>query len=189
MLQRFILRVGWFVLRLALQLLLLFVALRVFDNPLTLFALLLTLGVLATYILASREAAIQLSLKRKGIVGEAEVVRVRKRGGKQGPTFWVTYEFVEFVTGRIYRREEIVSMTHYYQWQKGATVHTVVLPNNPRISRLIGDKVHIITYFGSGVICLIFPVYFLGLGSLPGIMALCAIAFSANLLWVNLRGK
>jgi hypothetical protein len=160
------------------------------SDPLTLFALILVVGIFANFILVSREAAIQFSLRRNGVVGNAQIVKRYKRGsGRGGPSYWITYEFVAFTTGEKYRRDEMVSFANYRQWQIGDNVHTVVLRNNPRISRLSDDKVRAFTLFGAGAVSLAFPVYFFGISSLLIVFIICLIIFCANLLRINLRGK
>src|SRR5258708_29254618 len=151
--------------------------LNLLTDPITLFVLILTVGIVGNFVLVSREAAIQLSLRRYGIAGEAKIVKQHKRHARSGPSFWITYEFVEFTTSQTYRREASVSLAHYHQWKIGDTVRTVVLAHNPRISRLADDKVYIVSLFGAGAISLVFPVYFFGIRSILTIFIACIIIF------------
>ncbi len=161
----------------------------ILSNPAVLLILALSAGIIGLFMLVSREVAVQLSLWRKGIEGEAQVIRQRTRGGSDGPTYWIKYEFTDYSTSKIYRREDTVSLAHYCQWTNGEIVRTVLLPHNPRISRLADDRLRPLSIFGSGAISLVFPVYIFGISSVLVIFIACFIVFCANLLWINLRSK
>ncbi len=113
------------------------------TNPMTVFALLGVGGIVGNFVFVSRIAAVRLSLGRGGVSGDAQITKKRKLGGgRGGSSFWVTYEFVDFSTNKKYRHIEFVSFSLYSQWNIGDTVRTVVLPHNPRISRLADSNLN-----------------------------------------------
>src|SRR5690349_16323094 len=99
--------------------------LLLFRDPFIGFVLFFSAAIVANFVIASREAAILLSLKRNAVAGEAVIAKKRTRiSGRGSPTFWVTYEFTEFATGKQYRRKEMVTFMQYKQWKVGDTVKT-----------------------------------------------------------------
>ena len=159
---------------------------NLFDNPFDFFALILWGWIAGTVI--SREARVQLSLRCSGVPGEAQIIKLRRRSGKSFLLYLVTYEFVEFATGLTYCCEQAVTYTHFYQWEVGDTVHTLVLPHNPKISRLTDDRFEIVSSFIVSALASGMLLYSFGITPIIlEAIVFCLISFFGNLLWINLR--
>ena len=158
-------------------------------DPVTLFVLWFAACLIGGFIITSREAAIWLSLKHSGVLSEVQIVRQYRRFISRKLTYLITYEYIEFSTGRMYHHEQKISFLHFRQWKVDDTLHALILPHNPRIARLIEEHVEVNKLLFGIVVSLIFPIVFLGINSIWVLFIICLISFFGNLLWINLRRK
>ena len=157
------------------------------NNPANFIALILAFGVLCNFWLAAREIAIQISLRRNGIVGEASIIRKgRSRLGRNSSP-WITYKFFDPNSGRHFQHTAYVGYRNYSQWQVDNAINIIMLGHNPHLSRLADDSLHGLMFFSAGAICLIFPIYFFGWGSLLVSLLFILGVFVINWLWINFR--
>ncbi|MBX3085843.1 MAG: hypothetical protein KF716_29665 [Anaerolineae bacterium] len=161
--------------------------LEILRHPEDYLVLVFVLAPLANLLFVAREAAVQFSLRQKGLVGEAMILQKRRVRGRNGTSYHILYQFYDPNSERYFQHAESVSRQHFLRWNVDDVVRIVMLSDNPHVSRLVDDVTHPYAFFVVAIISPIFPIYFFGWGSLPIVFLIFAIGFTSFLLWINLR--